>query len=68
MFSKLFSIVTEKMMPANDDIILEEITTVADSVPIIDVFHTLELDRAAMIEQRKLEVYTYTRMTSWMFM
>lgn len=50
-------------MPANDDIILEEITTVADSVPIIDVFHTLELDRAAMIEQRKLEVYTNTRMT-----
>ncbi|CEG71789.1 hypothetical protein RMATCC62417_07459 [Rhizopus microsporus] len=49
--------VTEKMMPANDDIILEEITTVADSVPIIDVFHTLELDRAAMIEQRKLEEF-----------
>lgn len=55
-------------MPANDDIILEEITTVADSVPIIDVFHTLELDRAAMIEQRKLEVYIYTRVTSWMIM
>lgn len=35
---------------------LEEIITAPDNVPLRDIFHSLELDRAAMIEQRKLEV------------
>lgn len=40
----------------------EEPTIVTDNVPLRDIFHTLESDRAAMIEQRKLEVniYIYT--------
>lgn len=37
---------------------MEEPITAADDVPLRDIFHTLESDRAAMIEQRKLEVTT----------
>ena len=40
----------------NDSSKLEEGITAPDSVPLRDIFHSLELDRAAMIEQRKLEV------------
>jgi len=40
----------------NDASKLEEIITAPDNVPLRDIFHSLELDRAAMIEQRKLEV------------
>lgn len=36
---------------------MEEIVTAADNVPVVDIFRTLELDRAAMVEQRKLEVH-----------
>ncbi|KAL0136261.1 hypothetical protein V8B55DRAFT_1537872 [Mucor lusitanicus] len=36
---------------------LEEIITAPDNVPLRDIFHSLELDRAAMIEQRKLEEF-----------
>ncbi|KAI9264766.1 hypothetical protein BY458DRAFT_513918 [Sporodiniella umbellata] len=46
-----------KTKVAQADKTLEEITMAADSVPIIDIFHTLELDRAAMVEQRKLEEF-----------
>jgi hypothetical protein len=28
-----------------------------DHVPLLDIYHTLEFDMAAMIEQRKLEAY-----------
>lgn len=40
----------------NDSSKLEESITAPDNVPLRDIFHSLELDRAAMIEQRKLEV------------
>lgn len=40
----------------NDSSKLEEGITAPDNVPLRDIFHSLELDRAAMIEQRKLEV------------
>ncbi|KAI8984540.1 hypothetical protein BDF20DRAFT_394859 [Mycotypha africana] len=36
---------------------LEEANTITDDVPLIDVFHTLEFDKTAMIEQRKLEEF-----------
>jgi hypothetical protein len=29
---------------------------ITDNIPLHDIFHSLEFDRAAMIEQRKLEV------------
>ncbi|KAK4521289.1 uncharacterized protein ATC70_011903 [Mucor velutinosus] len=41
----------------NDASKLEEIITAPDNVPLRDIFHSLELDRAAMIEQRKLEEF-----------
>ncbi|CAO3653291.1 unnamed protein product [Mucor hiemalis] len=42
---------------ANNTKPVEEQVFIADNVPLRDVFHTLELDRAAMIEQRKLEEF-----------
>ncbi|RCI06534.1 Transcriptional activator spt7 [Rhizopus stolonifer] len=36
---------------------IEESFIVSDDVPLIDIFHTLEFDMPAMIEQRKLEEF-----------
>ncbi|KAI8636118.1 hypothetical protein BD408DRAFT_426659 [Parasitella parasitica] len=41
----------------NDSSKLEEPIAPPDSIPLRDIFHSLELDRAAMIEQRKLEEF-----------
>ncbi|GAN05795.1 SAGA transcriptional complex subunit [Mucor ambiguus] len=41
----------------NDASKLEENITAPDNVPLRDIFHSLELDRAAMVEQRKLEEF-----------
>lgn len=35
---------------------IEENNVNLDNVPLRDIYHSLELDTAAMIEQRKLEV------------
>ncbi|KAI9478715.1 MAG: hypothetical protein EXX96DRAFT_505382 [Benjaminiella poitrasii] len=36
---------------------LDETNIITDDIPLRDIFHTLELDRDAMIEQRKLEEF-----------
>ncbi|CEP13306.1 hypothetical protein [Parasitella parasitica] len=41
----------------NDLSKLEESIATPDNIPLRDIFHSLELDRAAMIEQRKLEEF-----------
>ncbi|KAG1627861.1 hypothetical protein G6F45_007342 [Rhizopus arrhizus] len=48
---------TKNVVQNGSDKALEEIVTAADNVPVVDIFRTLELDRAAMVEQRKLEEY-----------
>lgn len=42
------------MSPAPEELILPSNT---DHVPLLDIYHTLEFDMAAMIEQRKLDEY-----------
>ncbi|GAA5801474.1 hypothetical protein HPULCUR_006922 [Helicostylum pulchrum] len=47
----------EASTPAPNNKPIEEPAIVTDNVPLRDIFHTLESDRAAMIEQRKLEEF-----------